>query len=112
MVGKRTQTPFLCLLETVSDVRKASSYTVWRLQLVDFHIFVSIYLYWESYLGEDICLLAGVKEGISNGMQGSGEEVGTIGQMEGAATLRGVTVGAKKSQLTVHITVLLRQCPQ
>lgn len=38
--------------------------------------------------------------------------MGTIGQMEGAATPHGVTVGAKKSQLSVHITVLLRQCPQ
>ena len=70
MAGKRTQTPLLCLLESVSDVRKASSHTVWRPQLQpDFHIFNSIYLYWESYSWQNtFCLLAGVKEGISDGM--------------------------------------------
>lgn len=63
MVGKRAQTPPLCLLESFSDVRKASSRTVWRPQRQpDFAIFDTIYLYQEIYSWQKIfCLLGGGK---------------------------------------------------
>lgn len=104
----------MCLLEIVTDVRKATSHMVWRQQLQPvFYIFDSIYLYWESYSRlKTFCLLAGVKRGISNRMWAPGEEMGTIGQMEGTTMLHGARAGAIKSQMTVHVTVMLRQCPQ
>lgn len=114
VVGKRTQTRVLCLLESVTDVRKATFHMVWRQQLQpDFYIFDTIYLYWESYSRQKtFCLLVGAKWGISNGMWAPGEELGTIGQMEGTTMLHGARAGAIKSQMTVHVTVMLRQCPQ
>lgn len=114
VVGKRTQTPLLCLLERVADVRKTPFHIVWRQQLQpDFYIFNSIHLYWEGYgRHKTFCLLAGAKRGISNGMWAPGEEMGTIRQTEGTAMLHGARAGAIKPQLTVHVAVILRQCPQ
>lgn len=95
MVGKRTQTPLLCPLESVCDVRKVSSRTVWRPQLQPgFYIFDSIHLYWESY-GWQKTFFQMVRKHL-------GRRWELYGRRRGAAMLHGVRIGAIKSQLTAH----------